>query len=151
MGNVTNWQQHIIPTLLTEPGKELAAILGEDLPPDAMPSNQYYGLLRIIVPTIRTNLNNNEDLRLKVIILSQKPIQDASLYWRAMGKEKYDRINLIHIARGFYSVTIPANKIKDDLEYHIRVSSIDGQQTTFPSSAPHINQTIVVNDISLIN
>ena len=32
MGNVTNWQQHIMPKLLSEPGQELAKILGEDLP-----------------------------------------------------------------------------------------------------------------------
>ena len=151
MGNVTNWQQHLIPTLLIEPGKELAAILGEDLPADAIPSNQYLGRLRIIVPTIRTSLNKGEDLKLKVIILSQKPTEDAALYWRPMGNGTYNRIPLKHIARGVYSVTIHARNIKDDLEYYIKVSSTDNQQTTFPVTAPDINQTIVVNDISLTN
>jgi hypothetical protein len=151
MGNVTNWQQHILPTLLTEPGKELIAILGEDLPSEAIPSNQYLGRLRVIVPTIRTSLNNNEELKLKVIILSQKPTEDAALYWRTMGKSTYNRIPLKHIARGVYSVTIPAHKIKNDLEYYIRVSSAADQQATFPASAPNINQTIVINSSSLIN
>jgi hypothetical protein len=147
MGNVTNWQQHIMPKLLTEPGKELAKILGEKLPDDAMPPNKYVGPLRIIVPTVRTNLNNGEDLKLKVIILSQNPIEDAALYWRALGKGTYSRIVLKHIKRGVYSVTIPAKQIKDDFEYYIRVSSTSGQQITFPASAPEINQTIIINDI----
>lgn len=151
MGNVTNWQQHIMPTLLTEPGQELAKILGEDLPANAIPSNQYVGPLRIFVPTVRTSINNGEDLKLKIIILSQNHTEDAALYWRAMGKGTYNRIALKHIARGVYSVMIPANQIKSDLEYYVRVSSTDSQQITFPASAPQINQTIIVNDISLTN
>ena len=38
LGNVTNWQQHLLPGLLTQPGQELARLLGEPLPADAMPS-----------------------------------------------------------------------------------------------------------------
>ena len=151
MGNVTNWQQHITPKLLTEPGRELAKILGEDLPADAIPSNRYVGPLRIIVPTVRTSLNNSEDLKLKIIILSQNRTEDAALYWRAMGKGTFNRIPLKHIARGVYSVTIPASQIKDDLEYYVRVSSTEGEQISFPASAPHVNQTIIVNGISLTN
>jgi hypothetical protein len=151
MGNITNWQQHIMPKLLTEPGQELTKILGEDLTADAIPSNQYVGPLRIIIPTIRTNLNNGEDLKLKVIILSQNIPKDAALYWRSMGKGTYNRIPLKHIARGVYSVMIPAKQIKNDLEYYVKVSSTNGPQITFPASAPHINQTIIVNDISLTN
>ena len=151
MGNITNWQQHIMPKLLTEPGQELAKILDEDLPADTIPSNQYVGPLRIIVPTVRTSLNNGEDLKLKVIILSQNHTEDAALYWRAMGKGTYNRIALTHIARGVYSVKIPANRIKNDFEYYVKVSSTNGRQITFPASAPQINQTIIVNDISLTN
>ena len=146
MGNITNWQQHIMPKLLTEPSQELAKILGEGLPADAIPSNQYLGPLRIIVPTMRTSLNNGEDLKLKVIILSQNRIEDAALYWRAMGKGTYNRMPLKHIARGVYSVMIPANQIKEDIEYYVRARATDSQQITFPASAPHINQTIIVND-----
>jgi len=145
MGNVTNWQQHIMPTLLTESGRELADILDEDLPADAIPSKQYDGSLRMIVPTVRTSLSESEDLKLKVIILAANQPKDAALYWRPLGKGKYNRIDLIHIARGVYSVKIPANKIKTDIEYYIEVSSTDGRRVNFPATAPDINQTVVVN------
>ncbi|MFB0552012.1 MAG: malectin domain-containing carbohydrate-binding protein, partial [Phycisphaerae bacterium] len=145
MGNVTNWQQHIMPTLLTEPGQELAKILGEDLPADAIPSNKYAGPLRIFLPTVRTSLNIGEDLKLKIIILAQNPPKDTALYWRPMGKGNYNRITLTHIARGVYSVKIPANRIKTDLEYYVVAISTDGRQVSFPATAPHINQTVVVS------
>jgi hypothetical protein len=148
MGNVANWQQHIMPTLLTEPGRELAKILGEDLPADAIPSNRYDGPLRMIVPTLRTSLNIGEDLKLKIIIMAQNHPKDIALYWRPLGEGKYNRIALTHIARGVYSVKIPAEKIKTDLEYYVKASSTDGQQVTFPATAPNINQTVVVSSSS---
>jgi hypothetical protein len=147
MGNVTNWQQHIMPTLLTEPGQELANILSEDLPADAMPSNQYVGPLRIFLPTVRTSLNIGEDLKLKVIILPQNHPEDAALYWRTMGKGKFNKIALTHIARGVYFVRIPANRIKADLEYYVKASSTNGRQVSFPATAPNINQTVVVSKL----
>ncbi|MHC4558318.1 MAG: malectin domain-containing carbohydrate-binding protein, partial [Planctomycetota bacterium] len=145
MGNVTNWQQHLIPTLLTQPGSELAEILGEQLPSDAMPSKLYEGPPRLIVPTIRTSLNAGEDLKLKVIILTQNKPRDAALYWRPIGKGNFSRITLNHIARGVCSARIPADRIqKRDLEYYIKVSPAEGSQLVFPAGAPQINQTVVI-------
>ncbi len=144
MGNVTNWQQHVMPSLLTEPGKELAEILGEDLPAEAMPSKPYRGPLRVIVPTVRSSLSAAEDLRLKVIIQVAEPPKEAALYWRTMGKGDYTKIPLTHIARGVHSARIPAGGIKGDLEYYIRVSCAQGQEVTFPAAAPDVTQTVVI-------
>ena len=145
MGNVTNWQQHLIPTLLTQPGEELAKILGDDLPENAMPSTQYLGRPRMFVPTVRSMLMVGEDLKLKVIILAQNQPKDAALFWRPMGRGKFSRIPLTHIARGIYSAVIDAGRIKQtDIEYHIKAGSTDGPTLTFPPAAPHINQTVVV-------
>ena len=145
MGNVANWQQHLMPTLLTQPGNELAEILGEQLPSDAMPSTLYEGPPGLIVPTIRTNLNVSEDLKLNVIILTQNKPRDAALYWRPIGEDNFNRITLGHIARGVCSARIPRDRIqKRDLEYYIKVSTAEGSQLVFPSSAPKINQTVVI-------
>ena len=145
MGNVANWQQHVIPTLLTQPGRELAKILGQDLPADAMPSKPYDGPPRIIVPTVRSSLITGDDLRLKVIILAHKQPEYAFLYWRPMGTDKYSKVALTHIARRVYSVTIPAREIKKaDMEYHIKVTADDGRGIYFPATAPQMNQTVVI-------
>ena len=144
MGNVTNWQQHIIPTLLTEPGNELAKLLGEELPADAMPSGSYNGPLRLIVPTMRGSLSAGEDLKLKVIILSSAVPKDAAIYFRSIGKGNYKKLPLKHIARSVYSARIPTGQIENDLEYYIEASTMDGQECTFPATAPDINQTVVI-------
>jgi hypothetical protein len=145
MGNVTNWQQHLMPALLTQPGKELEKILGRELPEDAKPSDKYDGPPRIIVPTVRSSLNTGEDLRLKVIIIAEKKPEDAFLYWRPMGTDDYTMVALTHIARGVYSVTIPTREIKNnDLEYHIKVTIDDNHSIYFPPTAPQMDQTVVV-------
>lgn len=145
MGNVTNWQQHVMPTLLSQPGRELAKILGQELPEDAMPMDKYDGSPRVIVPTVRSSLAAGEDLRLKVIILTQKQPKNAFLYWRPMGTEQYIMVALTHITRGVYSVTISAREIKiSDLEYHIKVTADNGRSIYFPATAPRIDQTVVI-------
>jgi len=144
IGNVTNWQQHLMPSLLTQPGKELAKILERDLPADAMPTKSYDGQPRIIVPTVRGSLMAVEDLRLNVIILTQKQPRDAFLYWRPMGTDDYTKATLTHVARGVYSVTILAREIKNnDLEYHIKVTVDDNRSIYFPATAPRMNQTVI--------
>jgi hypothetical protein len=145
MGNVTNWQQHVMPSLITQPGRELEKILEQGLPEEAWPSKPYDGPPRIIVPTVRSSLKTGEDLRLKVIVLTQKKPEDAFLYYRPMGTNNYTMVALTHVARGVYSVMIPAREIKKtDLEYHIKVTIDDKRSIYFPATAPKIDQTVVV-------
>jgi hypothetical protein len=144
MGNVTNWQQHIMPTLVTEPGKELAGILGRDLPADAILPKSYDGPLRLIVPTVRTSLSPGEDLKLKVIVLTEDKPKEATLYWRAIGEKRYKEISISHLARGVYSACLSADMIENDFEYYIKVTSVDREEAVFPATAPEICQTVVI-------
>ncbi|MBN2270441.1 MAG: hypothetical protein JXN61_07500, partial [Sedimentisphaerales bacterium] len=145
MGNVANWQQHVMPTLLNGPGEELAKILGEELPDDAMPSKQYNSLPRLIVPTVRTTLSPGEDLRLKVVILPAKETNDAALYWRTMGSGEFKKIALTHVARAVYSATIPADQIEQhDIEYYITARRAETPDLVFPPDAPQTTQTVVI-------
>jgi len=161
MGNVANWQQHVMPALLTKPGEELAGILGspaaagEPLPDDAMPSKRYEGPARLFVPTVRSSLAPGEDLALKVIILPEGEHKDAALHWRPMGSGDFSRISLTHVARGVYSAGIPAEEIqRRDIEYYVeasppvigRASPAEGRKLLFPAGAPQTNQTVVIID-----
>ena len=69
---------------------------------------------------------------------------NAALYFRPIGKGNYKKIPLTHIARSVYSARIPADRIETDLEYYIEVNTTDGQVSTFPATAPDINQTVVI-------
>ncbi len=145
MGTITNWQQHLLPSLLTEPGKELATLLGEDLPSDALPPNSSDAPARIVVPTVRNVVMPGEDLTLKVILLNAEQA-DAGLYWRPLGRGDFGRIPLKHVARSVYTVTIPSGTLGGhDFEYYIEARiGDDSSVCVFPATAPNLNQTVVV-------
>jgi hypothetical protein len=143
MGNVTNWQQHNLPYLLTKPGEELARLLGEPLPADAVPSSQYPGEPRLVVPFVRTSLAAGEPLRLTVIVLGGKP-SGAGVYWRRLGPGPFAKVPLQHVARGVYQVTLPAEASKADFEYYVQATTAGGAKLSFPAAAPSLNQSVVV-------
>jgi hypothetical protein len=145
MGNVTNCQQHNLPYLLTKPGEELARLLGEPLPADAVPSSQYQGEPRLVVPFVRTSLAAGEPLRLTVIVLGAKP-SDAGVYWRRLGPGPFTKVPLQHVARGVYQVTLPAEASKADFEYYVQATTAGGAKLSFPAAAPSLNQSVVVVD-----
>jgi hypothetical protein len=144
MGNVTNWQQHIIPELLTKPGEELAKILGEPLPADCVPGKEYQGDPRLFVPTVRTCLVQGEPLRLTAIVLGAKPDQ-VTVHWRPLGTGEFGKTPMDHIARGVYRVALPAAATAADVEYYVQAEATGPPSALrFPHTAPDLNQTVVV-------
>ena len=143
LGTVANWNQHNLPGLLKRPGEELAKILGEPLPANAQPTQSYHGPMRIIVPTTRTSVAASESLKLKVIILAETPPHAATLCWRKLGVGRFAKIPLQLVARGVYSVQLPAGA-KDDFEYYIQAEPERGQPVCYPATAPKLNQTVVI-------
>jgi len=144
LGTVMNWNQHNLPGLLAKPGEELSKIIGEPLPAEAQLTQAYHGPTRIIVPTMRTSLAANETLKLKVIILAEAAPRAATLRWRKLGERRFSGIPLKLVARGVYSVQLPA-AAKDDFEYYIQVELARGKPLCYPPTAPKLNQTVVVS------
>jgi len=142
LGTVANWQQHSLGRLLTAPGRELAGMLGEPLPADAMPSAEYDGPPRLAVPAVRGELEAGEPLRLTVLILGGEPAE-PTLCWRPLGPGPFARLPLAHVARGVYAALLPAAEIKGDFEYHIEATA-GGRKLLWPATAPAVNQSVVV-------
>ena len=145
LGNVCNWQQQTLPVVLTRPGRELASLLGEPLPADAEPSREYAGPPRIIVPTVRTLIARGETLKLTVILPGIEP-REAVLFWRPLGRGDFAAAPLIHVARGVYGVAVPRDAAHSDFEYYVRVVDRRGGVLHYPTMAPKINQTVVVEE-----
>ncbi len=149
MGTVANWEQHILPGLLVQPGKVLSKALGRPLTADAQPAHVYTGPARLVLPTVRTSVTAGESVALKVIVLSERPPAKAVLHWRAVGgsagEEPFHTVPLTHVARGVYAVTFPPGGAEGALlEYHVEIATSKGQLVRFPPTAPGLDQTIVV-------
>jgi hypothetical protein len=130
------------PVALDKPATRLIAALGSPLPPDAIPSKQYQGEPRIIVPTVRALLAPGESLRLKVIVLDNQPARCAVVRWRPLGAGQFRAMPLKHVARAVYRVELPSPGA--DFEYRIEATTAGGRQLTWPAAAPEINQTVVL-------
>ncbi len=144
MGTVANWDQHILPGLLTKPGEELAKFLGQNLPAYAQPAQGYRGPLRVILPTLRSSLTAGEPLRLKVIVLADRKPSETLLWWRKLGEGHFSKTPLASVGRGVYAVELPAAAVTHDLEYFVQVTPAEGDYVLFPPTAPAANQTVVV-------
>lgn len=142
LGNVANWQQHVIPMVLTRPGQELEKLLSSPLPDDAKLAKGYGGSPRMFVPTVRTMINVGEPLKIRAIVQGAKP-SEVAIFIRPMGKGGFAKKPLTHMARGVYQITLPAQGWAD-LEYYIDTATADGKHLFFPATAPKLNQTVVV-------
>ena len=145
MGTVANWEQHILPSVLEDPGQKLKQVLGE-LPAEAVPSDDYSGPSRIIVPTRRTVLKKGEELDLKLIILTNAEVESASVYSREMGSgSKFATVPIRHVARDVYRASLPAEATSGrSIEYYVEAKTDDDETLRYPATAPRINQTVVV-------
>jgi hypothetical protein len=148
MGEIANIEQHSMKRLgfLNKHDRAIEEILERPLPEDMRHWKDYRGEPRIIVPTVRGNLTAGENLELKVIILSKNIAGEVFLYWRPMGEGQYNKLLLEHIARGVYTVVVPAADINGrDIEYYIKAQLGFGKTLYFPAVAPDRTQTVVVN------
>ncbi len=149
LGTIANLEMQSRRTrhLLDEYDAELAATLGGPMPDEATPSTNYSGAARIIVPTVRTQVQAGELLHLKVIVLDNEPAKSAALYWRRLGRGGFEKVNLQHLGRAVYAVALPA--AREDIEYDISARTASGRKLVWPASAPEQNQTVVLSALSI--
>ena len=139
---VLNWEGHNDLLGIEKTGSAISKVLGAPLPADAVAPAEYQGEPRLIVPTKRTLLEKDEPLRLKVIVLDNRPAATAALRWRPLGRGEFRRIELTHVGRGVYRVSVPAPET--DMEYYIEAETAGGESLRWPVTAPQRNQTVVV-------
>jgi hypothetical protein len=130
-----------MPVSIEKPAEELKAMLGGALPPEAELPRTYEGPARIIVPAVRTAIAAGEDLALRVIVLSEGPVEEAVLLWREMGDGKFQSVPLAKVARSVFRAVIPAPKT--DIEYSVRART-GGSELVYPATAPSRPQTVVI-------
>ena len=101
----------------------------------------YQGRPRLIVPTVRSVLNEGELLKLKIIAIDKEPMQSVAVRLRPLGKDDWRTIPAAHIARAVYEARLPA--AEDDFEYYVSAATAGGKTVLWPAAAPRLNQTVV--------
>jgi len=151
LGTIANLEQHVRRNprrggalhFLSCHDAKLAAAIGAELPATIHPRTDYQGEPRLIVPTKRTHVADGEALTIPVIVLDEKRPKNAVLHWRPMGEGAFQRVDLEHVGRAVYSVTLPPAS-GTALEYWIEVTTTEGDTLRWPPTAPEIAQTVVV-------
>jgi len=153
MGTVTNWQQHLLPGLLTKPGEELAGLLGEPLPEDAVPPKRLDIEPRLVVPVVRTMLTAGESLTLDFAVLGAEADHAAVTVYPLGSRGSTASADALpadrsNPGRGCYTVRLPIETTGGgDFEYYLAVTTKDGRTLYFPPGAPERMQTVVVVEV----
>lgn len=129
--------------VVANPAARLAKALGHPLPADAMPGMRYEGRPRLIVPTVRSQVEAGEALSFDVIVLDNAPPASATLFWRPLGQGRFKSLPLRHIARATYRASLPPSR-GESIECYIQATASDGTRIVWPPTAPHLNHTVVV-------
>ena len=141
IGNVTNWQQHIIPGQILPQIRQIVQITGDSLWVNKLFPQNIPEVAKIIVPSPQTMIEKGNDYKVKVICFNVNP-QKAIIYWRSLGEKNFIQTDLKKISATYWMATIPSEKIPDDFEYYIKIQ--DGKEYFYPASGPQSNQAVVL-------
>ena len=91
MGTIANLEEHNLGHMqaLSKYDSALSVVLHKPITTSL--SKDYKGASRLVVPTKRTLLETNEDLDIKVMVLSAKATKSVDIYWRKFGRPRIQK------------------------------------------------------------
>jgi hypothetical protein len=119
----------------------ISKVINSQMPFDCEPVRNYMGTDRLILPTIRTSVNEEETLCLPIIVLSASPCLSVKVHYRNLGEKAWQTIFATSKGRSVYEVNIPGKR--DDYEYYVTAETTKGGELIWPSTSPEINQTVI--------
>ena len=141
IGNVANWQQHIIPKQILPHIKMVKDFDGDTSVIKNLFSKEMKEVSRVLVPSPQPMIESGKDYIVKVICFNINP-ESAKIFWRPLGKNKYEQSDLKRISDTYWEATIPSKSITDDFEYYLRID--EKKHFIFPVTAPTINQAVTL-------
>lgn len=124
---------------------------GGTLPADSEPSNSYSGEKFITCIPVLTQISVDEPLPVKAIIMGR--VENPELHYRTLGTKQFKTLQMKHLNRGVFQITIPGQK--QDFEWYITAKTSLGD-VVYPASAGATQeernyQTVVVSNLSVNN
>lgn len=140
IGNITNWQQHVIPHQIQPQIREIVKLTSDSSWVSGLFSKNLYEVKKMIVPSPQTLIEKGQDYMVKVLLFNIKN-QKITLHWRILGQKDFKESDLSKTTGNYWLARIPASQLTDDFEYFISVQ--DEKDFVFPASAPQINFAVV--------
>ncbi|MCX6225613.1 MAG: hypothetical protein NTV01_12825, partial [Bacteroidia bacterium] len=148
LGTIANWEQHLLTYNVDGHAARIEKLIGRKLPPEALPSSDLLRIKKLMVPTVRTILEQGENLEITMIVYGFTPI-DALLDFRPLGNPNYNNVPFKRVRNGVYKAFIPASQITGDFEYHIMTGDPDPALSQWPATSGKMDQTVVVCSAAL--
>ncbi|TSA31758.1 MAG: hypothetical protein D4R64_17370 [Porphyromonadaceae bacterium] len=143
LGTIANWEQHLLTYNVDGQAARIEKLTGRKLPPEALPSGESLKIKKLMVPTVRTILEQGENLEVTMIVYGFVP-KDALLNFKPLGNPNYNNVPFKLVKNGVYKAIIPASQITGDFEYHIVTGESDPTISKWPVTTGKMNQTVVI-------
>jgi hypothetical protein len=121
---------------------------GGILPDDKDPSREYTGGKFITCTPLLTIVEPNEEVKIKALIMGK--VNQPRLFYRILGSDSFNPIDMEHDARGVYRAVIPGQQ--DDFEWYVTAGTSLGD-VIFPATAgapenERMYQTVIVSSLN---
>lgn len=144
LGNLTNWQSHVIPIFIDKQATALSAALGRELTSAEMSAkNSSNRVVNVISPA--ASLEKDDAFIVEVLTMNAG-ITEGAIFYRALGEKTFEQSPLVNMARGVYKTEIQAEKITGDFEYYIEIKSNGETVKTYPSGAPETMGLVTIKN-----
>ena len=143
LGTIANWEQHLLTYNVDGHAARIEKLIGRKLPPEAIPSVELLKIKKLMVLTVRTTLEQGENLEVTMIVYGFKPT-DALVNFRPLGNLNYNKVPFKLVKNGVYKSIIPASQITGDFEYHIVTGESDPAISKWPATTGKMDQTVVI-------
>jgi hypothetical protein len=143
LGTIANWEQHLLTYNVDSQAARIEKLVGRKLPPEALPSADPLKIRKVMVPTVRTILQQGEDLEVTMIVYGFTPTE-ALVDYKPLGNPNYNNVPFRQVKNGVYKAVIPAALITGDFEYHIMTGDSDPATSKWPATSGKMDQTVVV-------
>ncbi|MEI6603695.1 MAG: hypothetical protein WCP35_00190 [Verrucomicrobiota bacterium] len=143
IGTITSIESGCRGRIVTRHDMMIEKLLGSPLPAAAAIRTAYRGEPRIFVSAPGTQMPTATTMEIRAFVLADAKCDRVTLYCRPLGKGAFNPVPAVHRSRQAYRATLPG-QTQGTLEYYLEAELDGGRKLRWPSTAPALNQTVVV-------
>lgn len=143
IGTITSIESGCRGRIVSTHDAAIERMLDTPLPVAAAIRTAYRGEPRIFVSAPATQMPAATSVEIRAFVLADAKCDSVTLYCRPLGEGAFKPVPAVHRARQAYRATLPG-QAEGTLEYYLEAELGGGRKLRWPSTAPALNQTVVV-------